>query len=127
MRIPWQSATRVSPATFPATSVSRDTGVTNSSREKSFSRSSTIEIMPAAADWNRLAASTPVNASVTAFKARHPADGGLQDAAQATDEQDGKRQVDREPRAVAEQLDHVALGDDEQPGQFAGQPADRPR
>src|ERR1700728_337974 len=68
MQIPWNTATSVSPATFPATRVSRDTGVTNSSREKSFSRSSTIEIIPAAADWNRLAASTPVNASVTAFR-----------------------------------------------------------
>ena len=68
MSTPWHSATRLSPATFPATRVSRSTGATNSSREKSFSRSSTIEIMPAAADWNRLAASTPVNASVTAFR-----------------------------------------------------------
>ena len=67
MQTPWQQATKVSPATFPATRVNRETGVTNSSREKSFSRSSTIEIMPAAADWNRLAASTPVNARVTAF------------------------------------------------------------
>ena len=68
MKAPWQKATRVSPATFPATRVSLRTGVTNSSREKSFSRSSTTEIMPAAADWNRLAASTPVNASVTALR-----------------------------------------------------------
>jgi hypothetical protein len=67
MNTPWQNATSVSPATFPATRVSRETGVTNNSREKSFSRSSTIEIIPAAADWNRLAASTPVNASVTAL------------------------------------------------------------
>ena len=68
MQAPWHSATRVSPAIFPPTRVSLETGVTNSSREKSFSRSSTIEIMPAAADWNRLAASTPVNASVTALR-----------------------------------------------------------
>ena len=48
-------------------------------------------------------------------KTRDPAHGGLQDAAQAADEQDGKRQVDREPRAVAQQFDHVALGDDRHP------------
>src|SRR5262249_36770440 len=63
---PCTSATNDSPAIFPARSVNRGTGATNSSREKSFSRSSTIEIIPAAVDWNTVAASTPLKASVPA-------------------------------------------------------------
>src|ERR1700683_1073462 len=68
MHIPWNAATSVSPALVPVTRVGRGGGETTSSRERPFSPPSTIEIIPAAADWNRLAASTPVNASVTAFR-----------------------------------------------------------
>ena len=102
----------------PLTRVSRETGVTNSSREKSFSRSSTIEIMPAAADWNSVAGEHPGERERHRVEARDPAHGGLQDAAQPGDEHDGERQVDRQPRAVAQELDHVALGDDQQRGQL---------
>lgn len=63
---PWKSATRASPEIFPVMSVSRAAGATNSVREKSVSRSSAIEIMPAAVDWNKVAGSTPVKASATA-------------------------------------------------------------
>lgn len=65
MQHPWNTATRLSPAIFPHTSVSRETGATNISREKSFSRSSTSETIPAAADWNSVAGRTPVKARVT--------------------------------------------------------------
>jgi hypothetical protein len=50
-----------------------------------------------------------------------PPHGGLQDGAQAADQQDGKRQVDRQPGTVAQQLGHVALGDGQQPGQLPAQ------
>ena len=104
MTTPWQHATKVSPATFPVTRVNRETGVTNSSREKSFSRSSTIEIMPAAADWNRLAASTPVNARVTAFRPVTRPTVGCRMTPRPPMSRTGKRQVDRQPGAVAHSL-----------------------
>ena len=58
-------------------------------------------------------------------QAGDPADGGLQDRAQAADEQDRERQVDRQPGTVAQQLDHVALGDDQQRGQLVRRPPRR--
>ena len=65
MQHPWKRATRLSPTTFPPTRVNRDSGATNNSREKSVSRSSTRDTIPAAADWNSVAGSTPVKARVT--------------------------------------------------------------
>src|SRR5258708_12374191 len=88
MQAPWQSATRVSPATFPATRVSRETGVTKSSREK--------VVLPVLDDRDHPRGHGLEQAGREHAGERHPhrihprdpSPPRLQDRAQAADEQD---------------------------------------
>jgi hypothetical protein len=71
------------------------------------SRSSTIEIIPAAADWNRLAASTPVKDSAIVLR---PVTLPTVDCSSP-------------PRPVPEQLGDVALADGQQRADLGHGPA----
>ena len=116
---PWKSATRASPKIFPATSVSRLTGATNSVREKS--------VLPVLGDRDH-ARGGGLEQGGGQHSGEREGDRGhaghlshrwLQHAAEPCHQQDREGQVHREPGPVPQQLDEVTLGDGQQRPQFA--------